>query len=138
MLKGGENGPAIVPGHPEKSRLVGAIGYENVDLQMPPKRKLPDRAIADLTEWIRRGAPWPRTAESATSASANSPTVASAKFDLQARKADHWAWQPVKSASPPAAKDIKWCADPLDQFVLARLEACGLQPAAAADRRTLI
>ena len=52
-LKGGDSGPAIVPGDPGKSRLIAAIRYENVDLQMPPKGKLPDDAVAVLTEWAR-------------------------------------------------------------------------------------
>src|SRR5687767_14768221 len=59
LLKGGDNGPAIVVGHPDKSRLVDAIRYENPDLQMPPKGKLPDAAVADLVAWVRAGAIWP-------------------------------------------------------------------------------
>src|SRR5688572_2827394 len=59
VLKGGETGPSVVPGKPEQSRLVEAIGYLNVDLQMPPKGKLSAGQIADLTEWVKRGAPWP-------------------------------------------------------------------------------
>ena len=55
LLRGGENGPAIVPGQPEKSRLVRAIRYQDVDLQMPPKGKLPAAAIADLATWVQRG-----------------------------------------------------------------------------------
>src|SRR3712207_542259 len=53
LLKGGDSGPAIVPGKPEQSRLIEAIGYANVDLQMPPKAKLSDEQIADLTRWVR-------------------------------------------------------------------------------------
>ena len=48
LLKGGDSGPAVVPGDPEKSRLIEAVRYANPDLQMPPKGKLPDAAIADL------------------------------------------------------------------------------------------
>src|ERR1700676_5283751 len=58
-LKGGESGPALVPGHPEKSRLIEAVRYKDVELQMPPAGKLPDVVIADLTAWIKMGAPWP-------------------------------------------------------------------------------
>src|SRR5262245_29655401 len=60
LLKGGDNGPAIVPGRPEKSRLIEALTYKNIDLQMPPKGKLPDTVIADLTAWVQRGATWPK------------------------------------------------------------------------------
>src|SRR3954462_6811941 len=58
LLKGGESGPALVPGAPEKSRLIEAVEYKNVDLQMPPKEKLGDPQIADLTNWVKMGAPW--------------------------------------------------------------------------------
>src|SRR5262245_39862057 len=60
LLKGGESGPAVVPGRPEQSRLIEAIGYKNPDLQMPPKARLPETAIADLANWIKMGAPWPK------------------------------------------------------------------------------
>ena len=131
LLKGGDSGPAIVPGDPDKSRLVDAIRYQNVDLQMPPKKKLSDRQIADLTEWVRMGAPWPG-APAAASASA------SEEFDLQKRKASHWSWQPVKLVPPPAAKNTSWVHNEIDAYVLAPLEEKGLAPAAPAERRTLV
>ena len=60
MLKGGDTGPAVVVGNPEKSLLITAVGYKNPDLQMPPdNKKLPDEAIADLTTWVKNGAVWP-------------------------------------------------------------------------------
>ena len=58
MLKGGETGPAVVPGKPDESPLIEAIRYEG-DVQMPPKKKLKDEEIAALTEWVKRGAFWP-------------------------------------------------------------------------------
>src|SRR5215218_1414903 len=54
-LKGGESGPALIPGSPEKSRLIESVTYKNVDLQMPPKDKLSDQQIADLTTWVKMG-----------------------------------------------------------------------------------
>ena len=59
MLKGGDSGPAVIPGRPDKSRLVRAVGYEDVALQMPPRGKLSAEQIADLTRWVEIGAPWP-------------------------------------------------------------------------------
>src|SRR6266511_577085 len=60
LLGGGDSGPAVVPGDPEKSLLIEAIRYGNEDLQMPPKgKKLTDEQIATLTEWVKIGAPWP-------------------------------------------------------------------------------
>src|ERR1700727_2602738 len=57
LLKGSDTGPAIVPGSPEKSLLVKAISYTDVDLTMPPRGKLSESAIADLTSWIKAGVP---------------------------------------------------------------------------------
>ena len=141
LLKGGDNGPSVVPGDPAKSRLIEAVGYKNVDLQMPPKGKLTDAQVADLTEWVKRGAPWPaaqgKPGDPAKPAggAANS---SSSSFDLAKRKAEHWAWQPVKRVDPPAVKDAAWPASDVDRFLLAKLEERGLKPAASADRRTLI
>src|SRR3982750_128892 len=73
-LKGGKTRPAIIPGHPEKSLLIEAVQYNNPDLQMPPKEKLSDRQIADLTTWIKLGAPDPRTGTAAV-ATATQPAV---------------------------------------------------------------
>jgi len=116
LLKGGDSGPAIVPGHPEQSRLIDAIHYQNVDLQMPPKKKLADQQIADLTAWVKMGAPWPAAPGAA-------PAVAAAGgFDLQQRKASHWCWRPVQPVQPPAVKDAAWPKSNIDAFVLARLK----------------
>ncbi|MFZ4765202.1 MAG: c-type cytochrome domain-containing protein, partial [Roseimicrobium sp.] len=62
-LKGGDTRAAVVPGDPEKSLFIESITYKNQDLQMPPKNRLTDAQIADLTTWVKQGAPWP--AESA-------------------------------------------------------------------------
>ncbi len=59
-MAGGDSGPAIVPGQPDKSRLVKAIHYGN-DLQMPPEGKLGDEQIAVLSNWVKLGAPWPES-----------------------------------------------------------------------------
>ncbi|MDI1310528.1 c-type cytochrome domain-containing protein, partial [Prosthecobacter sp.] len=59
LKTGGDTGPALVPGQPEKSAMVEAIHYGNADFQMPPKEKLPDSEIAVLEKWIKLGAPWP-------------------------------------------------------------------------------
>jgi cytochrome c553 len=131
LLKGGDNGAVVAAGEPAKSRLVEAIRYGNVDLQMPPKQKLSDAQIADLTEWVRRGAPWPAEQSSGVAARP-------ADFDLAKRKAEHWAWQPVKRVDPPAVKDAAWPKSDIDRFVLWKMEEKGLKPAAPADKRTLI
>jgi hypothetical protein len=134
LLAGGDLGPAIVPGDPEKSRLVEAVRYGNTELQMPPNGKLPDAVVADLAAWVKRDAPWP----AAGSAAAGGGATDASGFDLQKRKREHWAWQPIRPQEPPAVRDVSWPRDPVDRFLLAKLEAKGLHPAAATDKRTLI
>ncbi len=126
LLHGGDGGPAVVPGDPGQSKLVEAVRYANPDLQMPPKAKLPAAAIADLERWVKDGAPWPGDAATAT--------VSKSEFDLQTRKAAHWAWRPVYKPTPPTVKDANWPRDPVDRFLLAKLEAKGLAPAPPAGK----
>ena len=130
MLRGGDLGPAIVPGHPEKSRLIEAITYKNVDLKMPPKTKLADAVIADLTAWVKMGAPWPD--EQAIKKNTYS------EFNLSKRKQQHWSWQPIHAPTVPAVKDAAWPRSDVDRFLLVKLEAKGIKPAGDADPRTLL
>jgi hypothetical protein len=115
ILRGGDSGPAVVPGAPEKSRLIAAVRYDDVDLQMPPRGKLPASAIADLEAWIGAGANWPDEA--------GGDIGAPIDFDLRARKAAHWCWQPIRPPAPPPGD-----GDPIDRFILSRLDAAGLRP----------
>ncbi len=127
-LKGGDTGPAIVPGDVEKSLLIKAIRYADADFQMPPKnKKLSADKIADFEAWVKMGAPDPRT----TSAKAVSSVVTDA-----ARK--HWAYAPVRPPAKPVVKNSGWLQQPLDSFVLAKLEAKKLSPTPRADKRTLL
>lgn len=131
LLKGGEIGPAIVLGVPEKSRLIEAVEYRNEDLEMPPKGKLSDRQIEDLRAWVKMGAPWPE--EKARVADSTEPHV-----DYARLKREHWAYQPVVKPAAPAVSDRSWARGDIDRFVLARLEKEELTPAADGDRRTLL
>ena len=128
-----------MPGDPHKSRLVDAVGYQDPDLQMPPKTRLSADKVAVLTRWVELGAPWPETsvlADNGHSADSLSPKK---KFDLAERRAAHWAWKPIRVVVAPAAvKHSDWAKDPLDNYLVARWEAAGLEPPVAADRRTLI
>ena len=131
LLKGGDLGPAIVPGKPDDSRLLHAISYEDVDFQMPPKRKLSGAAIADLRRWIQMGAPWPEEISEGANSDAG-------KFDIEARRKSHWAWQPIRVVEPGPLKHAAWPAGPIDRYILNALESKGLMPAPAADKRALI
>ena len=130
MLQGGENGPALVPGEPDKSRLIEAIRYTNVDLKMPRKGKLPHAVIADLTTWVKMGAPWPNDKLIKKSTYKD--------FNLLQRKKDHWCWQPIQARPAPKVQDTAWPTNDIDRFLLAKLEAKGIKPAPPADPRTLL
>ncbi|HLK55581.1 MAG TPA: PSD1 and planctomycete cytochrome C domain-containing protein [Chthonomonadaceae bacterium] len=131
-MQGGQHGVSIVPGDPEKSRLIEAVRYAKSDFQMPPKGKLSEKVIADLVEWVKMGAPWPEERLSGGAAAKSDSTL------IEQRKRRHWAWQPVRQTPPPAVKHRDWPRTALDPFVLAKLEAKGLAPNPYADRRTLI
>ncbi|MBI3855625.1 MAG: DUF1549 domain-containing protein, partial [Planctomycetes bacterium] len=126
ILKGGDTGPAIVPGKPDLSLLLKAVRYVDPELQMPPKKRLPEAALGDLARWIAMGAPMPaETAAAAGPAKLTGPTPEEgAKF---------WSFRPVQDvAVPPKAPH------PVDAFLLAALEAQGLAPAPEADKPTLL
>ncbi len=130
VLKGGETGPAIVPGDPGKSLLVKAIGYKDEDLKMPPKGRLAADVVADFEAWIKRGAPDPRAGEAAAA-----PKKRVIDLD-EGRK--YWAFQPLKKAAPPAVKNAAWTRTPADRFILAKLEEKGIAPNGPVDPRRLI
>ncbi|HIG80572.1 MAG TPA: DUF1549 domain-containing protein, partial [Verrucomicrobiales bacterium] len=126
--KGGESGPAVVPRNLRKSLLIEAVRWGNDDLQMPPKKKLPDSVIADLEKWVAMGAPDPRSEQGAAAIKRD--------IDIEAGK-KYWAFQPVKN-STPKVKNKSWPRTDIDRHVLAGLEAKGLKPVADANPRTLI
>jgi mono/diheme cytochrome c family protein len=122
--KGGENGPAIVPGKPEESRLINAINYR--ELEMPPADnggKLPAEEIAILTKWVAMGAPDPR----------DGSDVLGGMTREEAQ--NWWAFQPIPET--PTA-DIGTDAKRIDELVLREVQRQGLTIAPAADRRTLL
>lgn len=139
MAHGGDSGqPAVLPGKPDESRLILAIRYTDKSaddpLLMPPPKagkshKLPDAVIADFEKWVAAGAPHPASFDK-PSASAIASATDSAK--------KHWAFRKPVEPAIPAVKDAGWVKNPIDAFVLAKLEEKGLKPAAPADKRTLI
>jgi len=128
IRKGSDGGPILSAADPLNSKLLLALRGQGK--QMPPTGKLPPAKLATLTKWVQMGAPWPEEPEAAPDPSA--------PFDLEARKASHWAWQAIRRSEPPAVRNESWPIHDLDRFLLARLEQEGLQPSAAADRRTFI
>jgi hypothetical protein len=130
LRKGGDSGPAIVPGQPDESLLLRAIRYRDEDLRMPPKGKFPDAVVADFEAWIRMGAPDPRTGPD--SAVAGRPAA-----DL-AKAREFWSFQPPKKSGAPSVKRAEWPRGDIDRFLLTALEARGLAPVADAGRPRLL
>ncbi|MCI0360821.1 MAG: DUF1549 domain-containing protein, partial [Planctomycetaceae bacterium] len=131
VKKGGDTGPAIVPGKPQESLLVDAINYGDL-YQMPPKTRLTAEEVAVLTKWVEIGAPWPKDDTAKT-------TAASGEFNLAQRKAAHWCWQPLTNPPVPQIRNPKSeIRNPIDAFILQKLADKGLSPAPPADLRTLI
>src|SRR5690606_32432294 len=125
LRAGGESGPAVVPGQPDRSRLVQAVRHDG--LKMPPDRKLPDADITALAQWVRDGAPWP--AESTNLRKRGEVTPEDRAF---------WSFRPVHDPAVPAVSDEAWARNAVDRFILARLDARRLSPVPPADRRTLL
>lgn len=127
--KGGDSGPAIVPGKPEESLLAQAIRYDRDELRMPPKGKLAEKEIAVLNDWIKRGAPDPRR-----SAAVVKPTKRT--IDVESARS-HWAFRPLRATEQPKV-DSDWPKSPVDPYILARLQGKKLKPNPPADRRVLL
>lgn len=108
-----KNGAAVVPGNPAESLLYQRISAEQKARRMPPEyshKSLNGAQIAKLKLWIEQGAPWK----------------------------EHWAYKAPVQPTPPAVRNPAWVRNPIDRFILAKLEANGLEPAPIADKRTLI
>ncbi|RUL87050.1 DUF1549 domain-containing protein [Tautonia sociabilis] len=121
MLRGGDSGPAVVPGDPDGSILVEAIRQEEALLRMPPgDEPLSGQAIADLVSWIEAGAPWPEA-------------TAAGPIDAET----HWAFRPLQDVEAPA-DPTGWASSPIDRLIAVGHREAGLHPVERADRRTLI
>jgi len=129
VLAGGESGPAIIAGKPDKSLLIGALKYDSYE--MPPTGRLPASVIADFEKWVQMGAPDPREASSA-------PAPRRTAFQITAEDRAHWSFQPLQTSPPPEVQDAAWVRDDLDHYVLAQLEQAGRRPSAEADRSALL
>ncbi|MFT5466521.1 MAG: hypothetical protein ACI8UO_001621 [Verrucomicrobiales bacterium] len=128
---GGDTGPAVELGNLDESLIIDAVRRtEEIIDPMPPKTKLSDAQVAALEKWVEMGAPDPRPKVEKTGGALVEA------FDLKKRFDEHWSWRPVANPEPPSVKNGDWAKSPIDQFVLAKIEAAGLQPAKPADKRT--
>ncbi len=121
LVAGGESGPVIVPGKPTESSLLAALRFE--ELEMPPAGKLSDSIIADFEKWLAEGAIDPRAGEA---------VAAKKEIDFTAAR-NHWSFRPLITPAPPAVANDAWAKNDVDRFILAKLEAAQLTPAADAN-----
>jgi len=121
ILDGGDSGPAAVPGKPQESLLIKVLSKPPKGISRMPddKEALSNEQIGILTDWVRRGLPWPDEPP---------PT------DPAAAAKTHWSFQKVTNPKPPANEG----RTPIDKFVRAKLKPAGLSPTPRADRRTLL
>ncbi|MGC3969625.1 MAG: PSD1 and planctomycete cytochrome C domain-containing protein [Pirellulales bacterium] len=131
MLRGGDQGPSIVPGDPDASLLIQGIRYDDVNFQMPPKGKMPADVVAAFEKWVSLAPSAPESEQR------NPQSAAVKKFDL-AERAKHWCFQPIRVVPPPQTRDRAWPRGAVDRFILQKLEEAKLRPASEAEPYELI
>ncbi len=137
LLKGGNNGPAIIPGKPEESLLIKAVRQPDDKLKMPMQaERLSAREIEDLAAWIKDGAAWPDAALPDASAATKKSS-----YVITPEQRAFWAFRPATKPAPPRVKNgalEKSAKGDIDRFILAKLEDKGLAPNRPAAKRDLI
>ncbi len=122
-LKGGEHGPDILPGKSAESRMIQYVAGVNPDMIMPQKGdRLTPTQVGLLRAWIDQGAKWPDGLDPAG----------------YTDRRNNWSFKTPVRPALPKVKNKKWARNPIDDFVLARLEKQRLHPSPEADRATLI
>ena len=131
LLTGGNTGPAIVRGDPDKSLLIARVIHDDPKRRMPKEGDLLTKEqVEDLRTWIRDGAAWPAVSVPGY--------VNKTPEHYATLKSKHWAWQPVTDPRVPAVKNTAWPRSDVDRFILAKLEAERFHPVGDADPVTLI
>lgn len=134
ILKGTESGPVLTPGQPaDSARLLQVLKYSNDDIQMPPAGKLPAAEIAVLRTWVEQGAPWPVEDKPVTGGSGGPDFT-----NVSIAKNEFWAFRPIRRPVIPAVQHAERVRNPVDAFILQKLEAAGLTLSAPADRYMLL
>jgi len=132
LIKGGDLGSAIKFDKPESSLLLEMISYKDDDHQMPPKAKLSPEQIDILTRWVKMGAPYSKD----RLGSADAHVEAGIKIDEAAK--NWWAYRKLVRPDVPAVQNKAWVQNPIDAFILARLEKSKLSPVAPASKIALL
>jgi Protein of unknown function (DUF1553)/Protein of unknown function (DUF1549)/Planctomycete cytochrome C len=128
-LKGGYTGPVIVPAKSPESKLILRVASSKDGFRMPPAGPpLTPKEVGILRAWIDQGAEWAETTTAPKESQASTGQ----------KKSEHWAFRPIQRAQLPAVKQNSWVRNPIDAFVLARLESAGAAPSPEADKITQI
>jgi hypothetical protein len=130
ILQGGDSGPAVNLDDVDASLLLEAINYQSYE--MPPSGKLPQAQIDVLTNWVKLGIPMPAGAVEEAVTRPHAPP------QVNEETKNHWSFRPVVRPEVPAVKREAWVANPIDAFILAKLEEAGLSPNPPADKRALV
>ena len=145
-LKGGETGPALVPGKPAESLMLRLVRHVEEDRKMPPKEKLHEAEVASLEHWIAGGAPWPAAEVAVKEVPVSGEKLGDAWSDARnpivklfgGKRLELWSLRPVAHPAPPQIEHPAFAVrNPIDAFVLARLDAAKVTPAREADAHTL-
>ncbi len=129
LLKGGKSGPAAVEKKSAESLLIQAVTRQG-KLKMPPDNKLRDDEVVALRKWVDLGLPWPSTP--------GQSVKPKGEMIVTAADRQHWSFRPIVSPSLPQLRSSSWPRQPLDAFVLAKLEAQSLAPAPQAEKPALL
>ncbi len=130
---GGDSGPIVVAGKPDESLLIQALRYEEDGPKMPPSKRLPAEQVEVLTQWVQQGAHWP-----VETASAPASTIRRGPMVITDNDRAHWAFQPIQRGQLPHVNNPAWATNPVDAFVLAKLDAKGLTANPPASKVALI
>jgi len=144
-LKGGFSGPALIPGDPDNSLMLVRAMHNDPMREVPPKDPPTEADLAAMRRWIAAGAPWPEPKEKPAKQVAVQEKVGDAWSDprnpivkaFNGKRLDLWSLKPISQPALPVVKNKAWPRNEIDAFILAKIEAAGLQPAPEADKRTL-
>lgn len=132
-LQGGISGKVIVPGSSKDSRLIHRVLGLGDEQRMPLKgTPLSEQSVKLLSSWIDQGAAWPDDSSGGGESATAKGTAKESKLEK------HWAYVKPVRPEPPPVKNTSWVRNPVDNFVLAKLESEGLAPSHEASREALI
>ena len=133
LLRGGAHGPSVVPGKSADSNVARFIRHQEKPFMPHEADKLPAEQIDAIARWIDLGAPYDKPLV----ANPRDPDAWTATI-VPEKAREFWAFQPLKAHEPPAVKNEAWVKNPIDRFILAKLEEKGLAPSPPAEARVIL